>query len=335
MMVPLMPWLAVLAVLLSALLTALATRAAQALQLVDPLEPRRLHTAVTPRGGGLGIALVMMLAYGFLPSADTGMGWMLGLAMAVTAGVGLFDDIRPLPAGLKALGQLLGVGLVAGVLPMAGLPLLPAVIVVVIGLLASVNVWNFMDGSNGMVASQGALIAAGLYVLTAEPSQLMLAAACLGFLPFNLPRARVFLGDVGSHAIGLGIGIGLLIALREGAVSLPQAVLLVSAFALDAGWTLALRILRREPFWRAHNQHLYQRAIRRGCSHVRICVIYLAWSFAATVLAATMTRWPAMTQTVVVAAVLLIGSTLYAGWLRRWKMEPDRAGSPDTPCGKP
>lgn len=335
MMSPFVLWLVGLAVLLSALLTALATRAAHALQLVDPLEPRRLHTAVTPRGGGLGIALVMLLAYGFWPPADAAMGWVLVLAMAITSGVGLIDDIRPLPAGVKAFGQLLGVGLVTGVLPLTGLPLLPGVGLVVIGLLASVNVWNFMDGSNGMVASQGALVAAGLYGLTAEPSQLLLAAACLGFLPFNLPRARVFLGDVGSHAIGLGIGIGLLTALREGALSLPQAVLLVSAFALDAGWTLVLRILRREPFWRAHNQHLYQRAIRRGCSHGRICAIYLAWSFAATVLAATMAGWSDMTQMVVAAAVLLLGSALYAGWLRRWKMEPDRAGSPDTPCEKP
>jgi UDP-N-acetylmuramyl pentapeptide phosphotransferase/UDP-N-acetylglucosamine-1-phosphate transferase len=104
------------------------------------------------------------------------------------------------------------------------------------------------------------------------------AAACLGFLPFNFPRARIFLGDVGSTVLGLWIGYVSLEGARRGAFSFGTALIASSAFALDAGATLGTRMLRGKRWWRAHREHLYQWLHRAGFSHSRVVALYLAWN---------------------------------------------------------
>ncbi len=314
--------------LLSAGLTALVARAARRLRLVDPLEDRRLHTEVTPRGGGLGIALV--LAAGLVlwsPSIHVG-GLLVGLL--VTAGVGLVDDFRPLLPAVKAAAQGLGALLAALALPLPLTSPLLGVLLATVLVLATVNIWNFMDGSNGMAAGQTLVIATALAGWGGGELMWVFAAACAGFLPFNLVRARVFLGDVGSHALGFGIAIGLLAGVAAGQVRPYQAAMLVSAFWLDAGWTLALRIARREPFWQAHSQHLYQRAIRRGHSHLRLCLGYAAWTVGAALLARCMGGSSERLQLLTLLALWALGSAIYFGLLRRWQPSPNAgAGSPD------
>lgn len=253
---------------------------------VDVPADRRLHVVATPRGGGVGLAAVLALS----ALAWPGIGPGVALGLVLTAGVGLLDDLRPLPPWAKATGQAVGALPLAWVLPLALPGPAPAGVaaawLLVVG---AVNLWNFMDGSDGLAATQAGLAGLGLGWLAAGPAAGLfaglLAAACGGFLPLNLPRARLFLGDVGSHALGYAVAVLALSAWQAGAAPWLLA-LPVSAFLVDAGLTLAGRVLRGERVWRPHREHLYQRAIAAGHGHGRVCAAYALWTATASLAAA-------------------------------------------------
>lgn len=256
---------------------------AQALrrQWLDLPGERRLHGVPTPRGGGIAIAAVLVAA-----TPGLGEGWLLvAVGLMVTAGAGLIDDLRPLPAlpklGLQSVGAL----------PLAlAWPLAPEVLGGLGSVAAAwavalllVNFWNFMDGSNGLAASQGLLVGVAMLVIAGEASPagwlgLAVAAASLGFLPFNFPVARLFLGDVGSFALGYAVAAMLLMACGQASGPAWYLLLLPSAVLADAGLTLLGRLCRRQKVWLAHREHLYQRAVLHGWSHLRICLSYAAWT---------------------------------------------------------
>lgn len=290
-------------------------------RVLDLPDARRLHQVPTPRGGGLGIAVVLLAATPWL--GPGGLAFALGLGL--TAGAGLLDDLRPLPAPAKLALQGLGA------LPIAlAWPLLPAlwgplaaVAAAWLLVLALVNLWNFMDGSNGLAASQALLFGAAMAVLAGAGTPaawlgLALAAGALGFLPWNLPRARLFLGDVGSHALGYAVAGLTLLALRDGEVAAWQPLLLASAFLVDGGLTLLGRLARREKVWLPHRQHLYQRAIAHGASHARVCLAYAAWTGAGVAWALWLDAAPSAVAWGVTLAWLFSGIMGYAVGGRRW-----------------
>ena len=144
-----------------------------------------------------------------------------------------------------------------------------------------VNVWNFMDGIDGLAASKAALCALARACVTASSAQwlsLVVVAACLGFLPFNAPKARIFLGDVGSGALGYLMALLLLASLPARAPMLwPLLLLPLTAMLVDAGMTLGWRIWRGERWWQPHVRHLYQRFARRF-GHGRVTAAYAGWT---------------------------------------------------------
>ena len=160
-----------------------------------------------------------------------------------------------------------------------------------------VNVWNFMDGIDGLAASQAAIAAAGLALVAAGvgPGAWLgagLFAAIAGFLPFNFPKARVFLGDVGSGALGYLLALLLLFAFVGHRDQWPFLLLPVSVFLIDAGFTLAVRILRGERWWEPHVQHAYQSWSRRLGSHMPVTMAYAVSSLFAVILMLSALRWP-------------------------------------------
>lgn len=297
--------------------------------IVDAPEARRLNAVATPRGGGVGLAAVLAAAALVLP----GTGPLIALGLVVTAGVGLADDLRPLPPWAKALGQGAGAAPLAWALPLAlpSAPPLAGVAAAWLVVVAAVNVWNFMDGSDGLAATQAMLAGLALGWLAAGPAAafaMLLAAACLGFLPLNLPRARVFLGDVGSHALGYAIATLVLLALQGPAWPWLPAVP-VSAFLVDAGLTLAKRALRGERVWRAHREHLYQRAIAAGHGHGRVCAAYALWTAGACAAAIVLEGAPppraAAGAAALFAAAVLVRTLLGRRWPRSVAVaEPSR-----------
>ncbi|MFT3806144.1 hypothetical protein [Arenimonas sp.] len=237
------------------------------------------------------------------------------LSVLAFASIGVWDDLRSPSAVAKLLLQCLAalplaLGLREGwpVEAWLALPLLA------MGCLLYVNLWNFMDGINGLVAMQSLLIAAAMACWPGGDPGLAwaaacLAGACLGFLPFNLPMARVFLGDAGSYLLGAAIFVGLALSVRTGKFSAPQAFVLCSGILFDGGFTLLQRAMRGRNLWRAHREHLYQYAVRQGRSHASVSLMYVAWTLLAMALAWAMQPLPVPQQW---AIVLVLGVTSWA-----------------------
>lgn len=289
--------------LLAAAGTWLARRYALRFELLDQPGERRSHTVSTPRGGGISIVVCMLL----------GMAWMavrvpqqaalmasLAVGLLLVAGIGWVDDHRPLPPLLRLAVQAIAALVLAAGFHRATGSLSTAAIAFV-AVMVMVNVWNFMDGIDGLAASQAAIATAGLALLLGAGVWFWLAAglfaAIAGFLPFNFPRARIFLGDVGSGALGYLLA-ALLAAGHQsmaGRILWPLLLLPVSAFLIDAGFTLAMRMLRRERWWQPHVQHTYQVWARRLGRHAPVTLAYAVFSLSAVILMLAALRWSQIT----------------------------------------
>jgi UDP-N-acetylmuramyl pentapeptide phosphotransferase/UDP-N-acetylglucosamine-1-phosphate transferase len=159
------------------------------------------------------------------------------------------------------------------------------------GLLALilVNVWNFMDGIDGLAASQAVLVAMAYGALAQLGSPawwlaVALAGSCLGFLPYNVPRARIFLGDVGSGALGYLVAtlVACAVFLPHGGWRVPTMLLPLAAFLIDASLTLLMRVCKGQRWWLPHTEHAYQHwARRRG--HGLVTLAYGGWTVIMTV----------------------------------------------------
>jgi UDP-N-acetylmuramyl pentapeptide phosphotransferase/UDP-N-acetylglucosamine-1-phosphate transferase len=259
---------------------------------VDAPGARRLHRQPTPRGGGLGIALAVVL-FGlgpFLPVEPRPLAPIL-LATGLLAWVGWRDDRVGVPVAWRLAAHLGVAGTIVwtlaprlpGVVPDAGIAAALAVGLLLTGLIAwSINLHNFMDGIDGLLAWQALFVSGFLVTLPSigrDPVLLVpavaTASACLGFLPFNFPKARIFMGDVGSTVLGLMVALLLLIAVRHGHLPAAAALTLPILFVTDASLTLVSRVLRGRRWYAAHREHLYQWLARSGGSHVRVSLGFL------------------------------------------------------------
>ena len=287
-------------------------------QLLDAPGERRAHTQPTPRGGGIGIVVALLLAGLWLLRVvvdPIALGAML-VGFALVALVGLVDDHRPLSPWLRLAVQ----GIAAALLACAifrqshepGLALAAFLLAMTLA-----NVWNFMDGINGIAATQAILVALAIAVLQAGALTWWawaLVAATLGFLPFNFPKARVFLGDVGSGALGFALA-ALLMQGLIGAQPIHWALwaLPPSAFLIDAALTLLGRMRRGERWWEPHALHAYQKWAQRCGSHVKVTCMYAAWTLVAIILMNVLAAAPVRIFAVlaVVAAWYMTGTGIW------------------------
>jgi UDP-N-acetylmuramyl pentapeptide phosphotransferase/UDP-N-acetylglucosamine-1-phosphate transferase len=229
--------------------------------LYDRPNERSLHATPTPRGGGLAPVAVLMAGIAAAPARE-------GLPPAAW-----------LPPLAKLLPQLVAVGLGMVALSAGGLTFqgwLPDVLdrpVAALLWLWFVNLYNFMDGSDGLAAGEATAIGLGLALVAlwldgggpTASTGLVLAGAALGFLWWNRPPARLFLGDAGSLPLGYLVGWLLLDAAGRG--HWAAALILPGYFLADASLTLALRAARGEKLVAAHAGHFYQQAVRNGLGH--------------------------------------------------------------------
>lgn len=265
----------------------LARRYALRHDLVDMPGERRSHRVPTPRSGGIGIVTALLAGGSWLLFEIQEARPVLAPALAgfaAVAAVGLVDDHRPLSPWFRLVVHAIASGMLAFGTWMAWRDPWWAAIAFLSSMVLT-NVWNFMDGIDGIAATQAMLLSAALACLGATPWTTWLAlglvAACAGFLPFNFPRARLFLGDVGSGAIGFMLATLMVYVLAFSSTATSLALLILpSAFLIDAGLTLAGRLRRGEPWWRPHALHAYQRWARRTGSHVPVTLAYAAWTAA-------------------------------------------------------
>jgi len=306
--------------LLSWLLVGAVRQYALSRVLLDQPTARSSHRAPTPRGGGLGLVSVVLLTVLALSDARFNPPLLIALAgVALAAAIGWRDDHRSLGVRVRLVAHgtaglaLLPVALWPTLVP-AGLGLLAA-LWWVFWAVSAINVVNFMDGIDGLIGSQALIF--GLHLASrgafggfAAVLGLGLAGAAAGFLVWNWPPSRIFLGDVGSGAIGLLFVLGGILLLREGQSSLVTAYLPLYFLFLDATVTLARRLRRGERVAHAHRSHLYQRLANGGWGHARVSLLYAGVALIALPVAAL----PADSRSLGIAAyfigVLALGVAL-------------------------
>jgi len=245
------------------------------LVILDHPNERSLHARPVPRSGGIAILLATAAGWGWLLATrdmPVPLPWMIAAAVAVAA-VSLLDDLYALPVRVR-----LPVHVLAAVLILTGGMALPwAWGGWIIGLSCVVwmlNLYNFMDGMDGFaggmsVAGFGFLGLAG-WLTGMETYALycwIISASALGFLLFNFPPARIFMGDTGSATLGLLAAGFSLWGIRDGLFPVWFPLLVFSPFIVDATVTLLRRIWRKEKVWQAHRTHYYQRLVQAGWGH--------------------------------------------------------------------
>jgi UDP-GlcNAc:undecaprenyl-phosphate GlcNAc-1-phosphate transferase len=284
--------------------SALVVRATIDARVMDHPSARKAHIRPTPKGGGVGVVVAFMLGmailYGFADFSRLADPYFRGVILAAfaIAVVSYLDDIRDWPFSVKLAAQLLagGAAIVSGLsIGDVNLPMWGSVHIGWIGailtlgwILFATNAMNFIDGLNGLAA--GTTLVASLYLAFIAASQsgwfvyfasLVLAAGLIGFLPFNYPRARIFMGDVGSQFCGFVLAVLGVAAARFQAVemSLLLVPMLIHAVLFDVAFTLARRLINGNRLTQAHRSHLYQIAHRAGMDARWIAVLH--WIFTA------------------------------------------------------
>lgn len=278
----------------------LLRRHAEKIGLISDPNHRSSHTIPTPHGGGIGIviagvasALILPLCLGF--SIHNGNWWLAIGACFAGALISLIDDFRHIPAGIRLLTQLLvTTAIVYAFYPLGRLetPLMPLTglwlaIPVGIVLLWWLNLFNFMDGIDGIAGAQALFMcvaAAGImiwqghshlfYALPIFWWALCLGAACLGFLLLNWPPAKIFMGDVGSVFLACAISVLLLYSVKMHLLSYESWLILGATFIADASLMVIIRIIKRERLHEAHRNHAYQRLSRHWKSHKAVTILY-------------------------------------------------------------
>jgi UDP-N-acetylmuramyl pentapeptide phosphotransferase/UDP-N-acetylglucosamine-1-phosphate transferase len=319
-------WPALLGAVLTAALAAFGMPLFRRYAMARP-NARSSHKAPVPQGGGAAVVAATLLGLaiagaGAAPAVDRASLVGFGLAVVLLGAIGALDDIRNLPVLPRFGGQLIAVAIVVSALLAAAGPILPLPLAVQWPLLVVAGAWfvnltNFMDGIDGITLAGFAPLAAGATLIAGWNGGLAAAlgpaflGALAGFVWFNWPRAKLFLGDVGSLPIGL-IGGALLLDLAQHGAFAAAVILPLYHFA-DATSTLLGRMRRRERVWEAHRRHAYQRAVDNGWSHLKVSAIVLALNVILVGLAlATLGRsWPAQAALVAaaaaaVAAVILV-----------------------------
>jgi UDP-N-acetylmuramyl pentapeptide phosphotransferase/UDP-N-acetylglucosamine-1-phosphate transferase len=273
---------------------------------LDQPNERSLHSAPTPRGGGLaivgGVALGVVLALAaeallartlgtpFGALGNPPMLWVLAMTLAIAA-ISFWDDRVGLAAAprfavhlLAACGVVLGAGLavhavsvpVVGTLPLGWL----AVPLSALAVIWMANLYNFMDGMDGFAGGMAVIGFGVLAVLGTTGDHpgigllsLITASATGGFLIFNLPPARIFMGDVGSVSLGFLAGSLALMGIADGLFDPWVPLLIFSPFIVDATMTLLRRLARGERVWQAHREHCYQRLVLAGWTHRKTVLV--------------------------------------------------------------
>ena len=305
--------------------TAAVRRYALSRSLLDHPNERSSHAVATPRGGGMAIALVTLGGLAALGGAGV-LPWRLTLALVVggaaVAAVGWLDDHRPLRAAARVtvhfaaaawalywLGGVPRLTVGARALPLG----VAGVLLGALGIVWLINLYNFMDGIDGIAAGEAVAVGAaggGLLVLGGAPglglAALLTAAAAAGFLAWNWAPARIFMGDVGSGLLGFLFAALAVASENAGALPLLVWLLLGAVFVVDATLTLVRRLLRRERVYQPHRSHAYQRAVQAVGSHAQVSLAVLALNLLLAALALAVTLRPALLLPALAVGVALV-----------------------------
>ncbi len=277
--------------LVTVILEAVVLMFAKRLQWFAHPNARSSHTVATPTLGGVAFVLPVLVYLGLTASYELPVVVGLLIGTTLVAAAGLWDDARELKPSSRLAAQAVAIGIVLWYLPLDWPWWMMAATVFV--LVWHINLYNFMDGIDGIASSQCLLFCLGvLYLTGGVPGWLgdllwILVGTALGFLVYNWPPAKIFMGDVGSGALGLILGVVTLQLAISGMLPFIGCLILLTGFWFDASYTLCVRMLSGQAFTEAHRSHLYQKvaarigqnvASRNG--HLWSTVIFLAFGIA-------------------------------------------------------
>jgi Fuc2NAc and GlcNAc transferase len=243
---------------------------------------RSFHQRTTPTAGGIAFVMPLIAYLAWLAVLGSTLALALAAGGTVLAAVGLWDDLREVSAALRFAVQVTVAAAVAW-------SLLPEKVewlvlgMVGLALAWQINLYNFMDGIDGLAAAQALVFAVGAQIvghgLPGWPGDLLwlCTGSVLGFLVVNWPPARIFMGDVGSYLLGLLSGAVAVLLWQQHTLALPVSLILLAGFWFDASYTLIVRLLTGQSFTQPHRTHLYQKvAAKQGHSWTTVCYLLYA-----------------------------------------------------------
>ena len=328
-----------------ALISAMVVRIMISARVMDRPDPRKVHDRPIPKGGGVGVVVAFLVGilvlYQFATFARIDESYFLGVigAALAIALIAFLDDIYDWPftikLGTQVVAALVAVGsglYVADVrIPYVGAVHLGwlGLAVTVVWLLFTTNAMNFIDGLNGLASGVTLIASLFLAFIAAQhggwfgyAASGLLAAGLAGFLPFNFPRARIFMGDVGSQFCGFMLAVLAVVASRFDGVELSFLLMpmLLSGVLFDVAFTLVRRATQGEQVTQAHRGHLYQVAQRSGMGAVSVTLVH--WGFATwggvccLIFIAAPSAWKPFVP-VLVLVPQLVWLSLVTRWARR------------------
>ena len=287
---------------------------------LDHPNARSLHARPVSRIGGLGIIVGVCCALGtFAPEMAS-----VSLAVLALSVVSFVDDWRRLPPWVRLAAHLVvGTAFLASAMP--GLPF-AALALLALATCWMINLYNFMDGVDGLAGGMG-VTGFGAYGMAAwlggdatlATCSLAIAGSVLGFLLFNFPPARVFMGDVGSIPLGFLVAAIGVLGWNRGLWPLWFPAVIFAPFVVDASTTLIWRTLRRERVWQAHRSHYYQRLVLMGWSHRRIILVEYTVMLASALAGLLSLRLDATSQPLILATLAAGYATAMIAIDRRWR----------------
>ena len=249
--------------------------------ILDIPNDRSSHSIPTPRGGGLAIVITWYIGISFLffleiVTRSLYLALMSGILLAV---ISLIDDMVDLRPAIRLTCQTITVIIaflfLHGIQPVIflsnDLPFsIISYVITIIGMVWFINLYNFLDGIDGYASLEAITLALALYIFTGQSINLVLVSSVLGFLIWNWPRAKIFMGDVGSTQLGFIIVVLAIYFHNENKLSIIYWLILSAPFWFDATFTLFRRWTNREKLSRAHRKHIYQRLVQSGFSHLTV-----------------------------------------------------------------
>ena len=297
-------------------------------ELLDIPNDRSSHTVPTPRGGGLAIVMVLLLSgVGslFLPQAPIYVLSCLLLATLAFSVLGWQDDKHDLAVSVRFLIQLLIAAFASGWLIWAIAPGLTISFAQVAVLLLSTiwivwmaNLYNFMDGIDGISAVESLILGATTsywFAVSGAPSMAIIciavAGASVGFMRWNWSPAKIFMGDVGSLALGAFFAIIAIIGTTSLNIPFLAFLILYAVYLADTGVTLLHRVIKREKWWQAHRSHFYQRAVQTGFSHAQVSLSVMLLNFILALLASLLVVGMVNATTAIVVTMVILISLMF------------------------
>lgn len=304
--VVLLTFLCLLVFFINVVITKTLIKQLPRLGLIDTPSSRRAHQRPTPRGGG--IAIVLCFIFGFSPfeyiiTGAVNFYYPIISVLLVIATVSLLDDIKTIPilarlaVHLVCASAILRANLYPATLFHQELPYIVDFILAVIGLTAFLNIYNFLDGIDGISAAQTIHLTVTMLIICylrydiiikvdlVLIINLIMLSSVAGFMIFNWHPAKIFLGDVGSISIGFLLGLSLVLIAASGERLFVSAFVASLYYLADGGLTILIRLINKEKIWLPHLKHFFQKAIKTGKTQPQVVGCIMTCNFLLMILA--------------------------------------------------